>query len=291
MAFGGYGITKKNLIKVKIEKALVNVESTYAMGEYSSITVYQGVKRDLETKLKMITIQIESSQAELEHLNDKDSWLEWLDELAVVMNDSAELSPMQKRKFLKLILRRIDVSHEASTNLHRLKINFRLPLLTDLGGVVKHNLAIRRNIENKAMYFQTAGSTDNTGAPDISRTLHSTVTNKHSSASVVGKKGGTSNHFFLCLSIEYTSATLWTAPYSDYQQFLYDTIDQMHKDGNSYIKISQWMNDNDHLTPRGSVFKPNHAWSIHKKKRKSIERFARVFEPEITNIGIDIAKL
>ena len=116
-------------IKVKIEKALVNVESTYAMGEYSSITVYQGVKRDLETKLKMITIQIESSQAELEHLNDKDSWLEWLDELAIVMNDSAELSPTQKRKFLKLILRRIDVSHQSATNLHRLKINFRLPLL------------------------------------------------------------------------------------------------------------------------------------------------------------------
>jgi len=65
----------------------------------------------------------------------------------------------------------------------------------------------------------------------------------------------------------------------------------MHKDGNSYIKISQWMNDNGHLTPRGSVFKPNHAWSIHKKKRKSIDRFSRAFEPEITDIGIDIAKL
>ena len=163
-------------IKVKIEKALVNVESTYAMGEYSSITVYQGVKRDLETKLKMITIQIESSQAELEHLNDKDSWLEWLDELAIVMNDSAELSPTQKRKFLKLILRRIDVSHQSATNLHRLKINFRLPLLTDLNGIVKHNPASTTYIKNTAKYFQTAGSIDNTGAPDISRTLHSTVT-------------------------------------------------------------------------------------------------------------------
>jgi hypothetical protein len=29
------------------------------------------------------------------------------------------------------------------------------------------------------------------------------------------------------------------------------------------------------LTPRGSVFKPNHAWSIQLKKRKSNERFYR----------------
>ena len=51
------------------------------------------------------------------------------------------------------------------------------------------------------------------------------------------------------------------------------------------------MNDNGHLTPRGSIFKPNHAWSIHQKKSKSIERFSRAFEAEITDIGIDIAKL
>ena len=119
---------------------------------------------------------------------------------------------------------------------------------------------------------------------------YSTVTDKHSSASVVGKKGSTSNHFFLCLSIEYTTATLWLPPYSGYQQFLFDTIDQMHRDGNSYIKISQWMNDNCHLTPRGSVFKPNHAWSIHMKKQKSIKKVSRSFTPEITDIGIDITK-
>jgi hypothetical protein len=48
------------------------------------------------------------------------------------------------------------------------------------------------------------------------------------------------------------------------------------------------MNDNNHLTPRGSVFKPNHAWSIHMKKRKSNERFSRTYDSEITDIGIDI---
>jgi hypothetical protein len=41
----------------------------------------------------------------------------------------------------------------------------------------------------------------------------------------------------------YYSATLWHPPYSIYQQFLFDTIDSMHKEGNSYIKIAQWMNE------------------------------------------------
>jgi hypothetical protein len=73
------------------------------------------------------------------------------------------------------------------------------------------------------------------------------------------------NQYYLTLSVDYFSASLWHPPYSEYQQYLFDTIDKMHKAGNSYIKIAQWMNDNNHLTPRGSVFKPNHAWSIHMK--------------------------
>jgi hypothetical protein len=60
----------------------------------------------------------------------------------------------------------------------------------------------------------------------------------------------------------------------------------MHAEGNSNIKIAQWMNVQGHLTPRGSVFKPNHAWSIHMRKRKSNERFNRFYDPQITDIGI-----
>jgi len=104
-------------------------------------------------------------------------------------------------------------------------------------------------------------------------------------------KNKSAQRFFLTLSVDYYSATLWTPPYSSHQQFLYDTIDKMHREGNSYIKISQWMNDNGHLTPRGSVFKPNHAWSIHKKKAKSNQRFSRSFEPVINDINVDVVQI
>ncbi len=154
----------------------MNVESNHVMGKYASKTIYQGLKRDLENKLNLVVIKIESTQAELAHLNDKDSWLEWLDELEEVMKDSNDLTPTQKRKFLKLILRRIDVSHQASTNLHHLKINFRLPLLTDLGGIVKHNPLNKSCTQNKGKYFQSLKTIEKTGAPTLSRTFHSTVT-------------------------------------------------------------------------------------------------------------------
>jgi hypothetical protein len=96
------------------------------------------------------------------------------------------------------------------------------------------------------------------------------------------------NQYYLTLAVDYYSATLWHPPYSEYQQFLFDTISKMHKEGSNYVQIAQWMNEQGHLTPRGSVFKPNHAWSIHMKKRKSIDRFSRTYDPEITDIGIDI---
>ncbi|MCX6232312.1 MAG: hypothetical protein NTZ33_12310 [Bacteroidetes bacterium] len=102
------------------------------------------------------------------------------------------------------------------------------------------------------------------------------------------RKNNDSSQTYLTLSVDYYSATLWHSPYTDYQQFLYDTIDKMHNEGSSYIKIAAWMNQNNYLTPRNAVFKPNHAWSIHMKKKRSLKRFSRTYEPIISDMSIDI---
>ena len=65
--------------------------------------------------------------------------------------------------------------------------------------------------------------------------IYSTVAKCSGSAKV----SDPSDRIFLTLSLDYYSATLWQPPYSSYQQFLYDTIDQMHKDGNSYISMDE----------------------------------------------------
>ena len=281
-------IVQLEIEKAKIEGALIKTEKENVLGQYSNEAVYKGLKHELNKSLTETTIKIESARAELNHLNDKDAWLEWLDELASVMKDGQELTPIRKRKFLNLILSRIEVSHDAATKLHRLDIKFRLPMLSDLDGIVKHNPTKNINLDRRVKYFQSPKTPIKSTCISSKDTFYSTVTKFSSLDGRLDEQMHVNNRFYITLNVVYFSATLWQAPYSEYQQFLFDTISKMHADGTSYIKISQWFNDNNHLTPRGSIFKPNHAWSIHMKKQKSIDRFARSYQPQITDIGIDI---
>lgn len=94
--------------------------------------------------------------------------------------------------------------------------------------------------------------------------------------------------YSLRLSVELKSANLWQAPYSEYQQKLFDIITNFHEDGKNFKQIADWLNANDYKTPRGHVFKQNHVWSIYQKKNRSIKRFSREFDDVITDVGIDI---
>jgi hypothetical protein len=119
---------------------------------------------------------MESARAELDHLNDKDAWLDWLDELAMLIKGANKFTPTSIRKFLNLVLKRIDVGYDDTSRLHKLNIKFRLPLLSDLDGVIKHNPINNSNSIGKVKYFRSLGTPVNTGAPDFSRTFYSTVT-------------------------------------------------------------------------------------------------------------------
>ena len=94
--------------------------------------------------------------------------------------------------------------------------------------------------------------------------------------------------YFLTLSIEINIADLWVSHYSEHQQYLYDTIVKFRDQGWSFIKISQWFNDNNILTPRGKQFIPPSVISIVKKKRIINERFNRTFPSKINDADINI---
>ena len=68
---------------------------------------------------------------------------------------------------------------------------------------------------------------------------------------------------------------LWVAPYSQYQQFLFDTITGFREKGWNYQQIADWFNSNDYRTPRGKMFHGSHAHSIVKKKRVREVRLTR----------------
>jgi hypothetical protein len=84
-------------------------------------------------------------------------------------------------------------------------------------------------------------------------------------------------------------SNLWIPPYSPYQQELFDIISKFHdKDGWNFKQISDWLRDNNYLTPRGHPFTQSHTWSIYQKKNRSIKRFSRQFDDTITDMSIDV---
>jgi hypothetical protein len=211
--------------------------------------------------------------------------LDWIDQFGVEFNATDNLSDNKKKRLINGVVKDILVNYDPSQKLHRVRVNFRLPVLRSVGEILRADNAV---LKRGGITPNKAETIENTGGSNHPRSSSFNGNGFGSNSHHVKNKDIQLNQYYLTLSVDYYSATLWHPPYSIYQQFLFDTIDSMHKDGNSYIKIAQWMNEQGHLTPRGSVFKPNHAWSIHMKKRKSNVRFSRSYDPQITDIGIDI---
>jgi hypothetical protein len=89
--------------------------------------------------------------------------------------------------------------------------------------------------------------------------------------------------------IQVSSSNLWMSPYSEYQQKLFDIIRVQHEDHKmNFVQISNWLNENNFLTPRGKVFSQPLAWSMYTKKQRSLKRFSRSFEPEIINSKLEV---
>ena len=79
---------------------------------------------------------------------------------------------------------------------------------------------------------------------------------------------------------------MWVAPYSDYQQFLYNTITDLLSEGLNYQEIADRLNEQGYLTPRGKKFRNAHAHSIVKKKKIRDVRIHKTYEPEITDFSL-----
>ena len=91
---------------------------------------------------------------------------------------------------------------------------------------------------------------------------------------------------FFTFTVEVRFTNLWVAPYSKYQQFLYDTICGFRQKGWNYQQIADWLNQNDYKTPRGKMFHGSHAHSIVKKKKTREVRLNRRYEPKLSNFDL-----
>ena len=94
---------------------------------------------------------------------------------------------------------------------------------------------------------------------------------------------------FLVINILFKSPNLWVPPYSQHQQRLFNIIRSQHDEqGKNFVEICNYLISKGYKSPRNKDLKPNHVWSIYTKKKKSIQRFGRVFDPVITDVKLDL---
>ena len=91
-------------------------------------------------------------------------------------------------------------------------------------------------------------------------------------------------NYFIEFTVTVSSSNLNNYFYSEHQQYLYDTIKGLHEKGLGYQKISNWFNERNIKTPRGSEFKGNYVFSILKKGKIRENRINRSFDSKIENI-------
>ena len=82
------------------------------------------------------------------------------------------------------------------------------------------------------------------------------------------------------------TGNLLVGRYSEYQQFLYDTISELHNEGLNFQQIADWLNENDYTTLRGKTFRNNDVHSIVKKKRIRDEILNQQIEREYKNFDL-----
>ena len=91
---------------------------------------------------------------------------------------------------------------------------------------------------------------------------------------------------YLTFLLSVRASHLRVAPYSQYQQFLYDTITDLRENGWNYVQIADWLNQNDYRTPRGKKFLNAHAHSIVKKKKVREVRLTKMYPPKLSNFAL-----
>ena len=101
-----------------------------------------------------------------------------------------------------------------------------------------------------------------------------------------GKRNSQNTEVFLTFRLSVRASHLWTAPYSEYQQFLYDTISEFRQKEWNYTQIANWLNENNYKTARGKKFQGSHVHSIVKKKNLRDARLNKKYPPKLSNFAI-----
>jgi hypothetical protein len=156
-------LNQLNTEKVKIEKAMVKIESDNVLGLYDSVEIYNGVKQNLKSKYKSIKDSIERLMSEFSQLGNHQLWLDWIDQFGNEFNNTSQLSAPKKKQLINGVVKDILVNYDQAKKLHRVRVNFRLPVLRSVGEILGANNAV---MKRGGITPNTAETIENTGAPE-----------------------------------------------------------------------------------------------------------------------------
>ena len=99
-----------------------------------------------------------------------------------------------------------------------------------------------------------------------------------------GKRNPQNTEIYPTFLLSVRASHLWVAPYSQYQQFLYDTITDLREKKWNFQQIADWLNQNNYKTTRGKRFLNAHA--IVKKKKIREVRLTKMYPPKLSNFAL-----
>jgi hypothetical protein len=159
-------ITELNEKKSRIEKGLIKAEAQNMMGEFDSPEIYKGVKSNLSSQLKTVKISIEKAKVEYDQLGNHQLWFDWIDQFATEFTTTHNLTPQKKRHLVNGVVKDILVNYDQAQKLHRVRVNFRLPVLRSVGEILRADIAVLKRGAKSPKVSQTP---ENTGAPETVR--------------------------------------------------------------------------------------------------------------------------
>lgn len=126
--------TKSKLKKIETEirdvtNSIVNLETDQILKKRSSTEV-RSILENVEKVRQKLESDRDSLNQQIHSLENRTSWIDWINEFGKRINKMSDFSTEEKSKFLKGVVEKI-VVHTVDKQEHSLKINFRLPYVGD----------------------------------------------------------------------------------------------------------------------------------------------------------------
>jgi len=102
----------------------------------------------------------------VKNLGNHQLWFDWIDQFASEFTSTNNFTPEKKRHLVNGVVKDILVNYDQAQKLHRVRVNFRLPVLRSVGEILRADNAVLKRGANSPKESQTL---ENTGAPETVR--------------------------------------------------------------------------------------------------------------------------